>query len=277
MLHFANQEAAPIKRPSLAPPGRSAILGALLAALAIPAAHAEALEDAAERYRPYMIEEVDQALTGARMLRDRIGANDVDGAKKAWIAARIGWERAEVFTSGFVAELSEMIDAWPNALTGFHAIEAKLFGAGAVDVDEEINALIYHLTDLDVKIRYTPLNAQGLLDGTARLAYEVGESKADGGESRYSGTSLDDMRNNVAGIQLAYAVIFAPAVEAADPKLAMTTKETIDELVTLLDVRDLKRLEPAKLRAKSEELVVLLQTAAPKIGLKTPTLEDLVQ
>jgi iron uptake system component EfeO len=277
MLHFANQEAAPINRPSLAPPGKGAILGALLAALAIPAAHAEALEDAAERYRPYMIEEVDQALTGARMLRDRIGANDVDGAKKAWIAARIGWERAEVFTSGFVAELSEMIDAWPNALTGFHAIEAKLFGAGAVDVDEEINALIYHLTDLDVKIRYTPLNAQGLLDGTARLAYEVGESKADGGESRYSGTSLDDMRNNVAGIQLAYAVIFAAAVEAADPKLAMTTKETIDELVTLLDVRDLKRLEPAKLRAKSEELVVLLQTAAPKIGLKTPTLEDLVQ
>jgi iron uptake system component EfeO len=277
MLHFANQEAAPINRPSLAPPGKGAILGALLAALAIPAAHAEALEDAAERYRPYMIEEVDQALTGARMLRDRIGANDVDGAKKAWIAARIGWERAEVFTSGFVAELGEMIDAWPNALTGFHAIEAKLFGAGAVDVAEEINALIYHLTDLDVKIRYTPLNAQGLLDGTARLAYEVGESKADGGESRYSGTSLDDMRNNVAGIQLAYAVIFAAAVEAADPRLAMTTKETIGELVTLLDVGDLKRLEPAKLRAKSEELVVLLQTAAPKIGLKTPTLEDLVQ
>jgi len=278
MLHFANQEAAPINRPSLAPPGKGAILGALLAALAIPAAaHAEALEDAAERYRPYMIEEVNQALTGARMLRDRFGANDVDGAKKAWIAARIGWERAEVFTSGFVAELGEMIDAWPNALTGFHAIEAKLFGAGAVDVAEEINALIYHLTDLDVKIRYTPLNAQGLLDGTARLAYEVGESKADGGESRYSGTSLDDMRNNVAGIQLAYAVIFAAAVEAADPRLAMTTKETIGELVTLLDVGDLKRLEPAKLRAKSEELVVLLQTAAPKIGLKTPTLEDLVQ
>jgi iron uptake system component EfeO len=187
MPHFANQEAAPINRPSRAPPGKGAILGALLAALAAPAAHAEALEDAAERYRPYMIEEVDQALTGARMLRDRIGANDVDGAKKAWIAARIGWERAEVFTSGFVAELGEMIDAWPNALTGFHAIEAKLFGAGAVDVAEEINALIYHLTDLDVKIRYTPLNAQGLLDGTARLAYEVGESKADGGESHSSG------------------------------------------------------------------------------------------
>ncbi len=56
-----------------------------------------------------------------------------------------------------------------------------------------------HLADLDVKVHYTPFNAQGLLNGTARLAYEVGENKADGGESRFSGTSLDDMRNNVVG------------------------------------------------------------------------------
>src|ERR1700755_3331248 len=61
-------------------------------------------------------------------------------------------------------------------------------------------------------MRLTP---QGLLDGTARLAYEVGESKADGGESRISGTSLDDMRNNVAGIEFAYRTIFAHARRAA--------------------------------------------------------------
>ena len=39
-------------------------------------------------------------------------------------------ERSEVFTSGFVPELDSQIDAWPDATTGFHAIEAKLFGAG---------------------------------------------------------------------------------------------------------------------------------------------------
>ena len=49
-----------------------------------------------------------------------------------------------------------MIDAWSNAFTGFHAIGAKLVDAGAVDVAEEVNALIYHLTDLDVK---DPLHA----------------------------------------------------------------------------------------------------------------------
>lgn len=239
-------------------------------------AHAATVEGAIEQYRPYMIEEVGEALSGAKLLQARIEAKDLDGAKKAWIAARIGWERAEVFTSGFVAELDEQIDAWPNGLTGFHAIEAKLFGANSTEVEEEAKTLIYRLTDLDIKVHHMPLNAQGLLNGTARLAYEVGESKADGGESRYSGTSLDDMRNNVAGIELAYKVIFASALKAVDPRLAERIQENIQQLAQLL-AADLKSLKPEKVRAKSEELVVALQTAAPKIGLRTPMLEDLVQ
>ncbi len=255
----------------------AAILGAALVAALAPATSAETLDQAAERYRPAMVEEIDQALAGARSLNDRIAANDLAGAQKAWIAARVGWERAEVFTAGFVAELDEKIDAWPDALTGFHAIEAKLFGANAVNVKDETNTLIYYLADLDVKIHYTPLNAQGLLNGTARLAYEVGESKADGGESRYSGTSLDDMRNNVAGIDLAYKTVFAAALQAADAKLAQSVQGTVDQLTSLLSVSDLKKLDSEKLRAKTEELVVALQTAAPELGLIKPTLEDIVQ
>jgi iron uptake system component EfeO len=34
-------------------------------------------------------------------------------------------------------------------------------------------------------------------------------------ESRISGTSLDDMRNNIAGIDFAYRTIFADARQAA--------------------------------------------------------------
>jgi iron uptake system component EfeO len=257
--------------------GSLALLGVVLSAPAISAARADVLEGPVEQYRPLMIDEVGRALAGAKTLHERIAVKDLDGAKKAWIAARIGWERAEVFTSGFVPDLDEEIDAWPNALAGFHAIEAKLFGANTTDVGEETNTLIYHLVDLDIKIRHMPLNAQGLLNGTARLAYEVGESKADGGESRYSGTSLDDMRNNISGIQLAYKTIFAAVLEAADPKLAGTTEEAIEQLITQLKGSDLKSLDPEKLRAKSEELIVALQAAAPKIGLRTPTLEDITQ
>jgi iron uptake system component EfeO len=260
---------------------RSASVAVMAAVIFLAAAgepaRAQTLDDAAERYRPYLIQEIGDALAGARLLQDRVAAKDLDGAKKAWIAARIGWERAEVFTSGFVADLDERIDAWPDALMGFHAIEAKLFGAGALDVTDQTKVLILNLADLDVKIHHIPLGAQKLLNGAARLAYEVGESKADGGESRYSGTSLDDMRNNVAGLRLAYGTIFKPALDTADAGLAKATADSIEQLSALLAVKDLRGLEPAKLRAKSEELVIALQKAAPKIGLRAPALEDLIQ
>jgi len=163
--------------------------------LAPSASPAEPLDGAAESYRPLITEEIDHSLAGARALRAALIAKNLEAAQQAWIVARVGWERAEVFTSGFT-ELDAEIDAWPNAVTGFHAIEAKLFGAQRMDIQPETDALIFHLTDLCVKIRDTRLTAQGLLNGAAKLAYEVGESKADGGESRFSGTSLDDMRNN---------------------------------------------------------------------------------
>src|SRR4030088_1440057 len=70
----------------------------LLAALTLSARSADAtpLDEAAERYRPFMIEGIGQALAGARNLRERIAAKDLTGARKAWISARAGWERSEV-------------------------------------------------------------------------------------------------------------------------------------------------------------------------------------
>src|ERR1700734_3932091 len=145
----------------------------LLLALAVGArvADAAALDEAAERYCSFAIEGIGSALAGARDLRDRAAAKDLAGARKAWLSARSGWERSEVFTAGFVPELDAQIDAWPNAASGFHAIEAKLFGAGRTDVEADANALVKHLDELHAKLRDMPLAPQGLLDGTVRLAY----------------------------------------------------------------------------------------------------------
>src|SRR6266436_5515587 len=85
---------------------------------------AASLDSAAERYRPELAAAVEQCLTGAQTMRERIVAKDLEGAKKAWIASRVGWERSEVFTSGFTSELDTAIDAWPSAVSGFHFIEA---------------------------------------------------------------------------------------------------------------------------------------------------------
>ena len=126
------------------------------------------------------------------------------------------------------------------------------------------------------KIRDTKLTAQGLLSGAAKLAYEVGESKADGGESRFSGTSLDDMRNNADGIETVFRIVFAAEIEARDPGVADALRAKIDRLRALLRIPGLGNLDSRELRAESEGLIIALQTAAPLLGLKRPSLQDLV-
>src|ERR1700733_6734409 len=247
----------------------------LVLALAVGArtAAAAALDDAAERYRPYAIEGIGSALAGARDLRERVAAKDLAGAKKAWLSARAGWERSEVFTAGFVPELDARIDAWPNADSGFHAIEAKLFGAGRIDVEGDTDTLIKNLDELHTRLRDMPLSPQGLLDGTVRLAYEVGESKADGGESRISGTSLADMQNNIAGVEFAYRTIFADRLKEVDAGLADKVTARIEQLKTIVAAPDLPHVNVRALRRVSEELVISLQTASAKLGLRRSTLE----
>lgn len=252
---------------------RIGILCVLLAPVAIPRARADPFDEGAERYRIYLVKDMERVLAGARALRERIAAKDLDGAKSAWIDARAAWERSEVFTGGFVPGLDNAIDAWPDAVTGFHGIEAKLFGANRLDVQEETDTLILHLADVYAQVHEIRLTPQGLLNGISRLAYEIGDSKVDGGESRFSGTSLADMRNNADGLELAYRTVFASALDASDPKLAQAALNEIRDIKTVLDVPDLRRADPDRLRQISEELVVTLENAGPKIGLGRPALE----
>jgi iron uptake system component EfeO len=248
-----------------------------LFAFAIRSVNAGPLDDGAEKYRPYMIEGIGDALAGARNLRERVAAGDLTGAKAAWLSARAGWERSEVFTAGFVPELDAKIDAWPNASSGFHVIEAGLFGAGRTDVGHDADELVNNLNNLHEKLHGMTLTPQGLLDGTVRLAYEVGESKADGGESRISGTSLDDMRNNVAGIDFAYRTIFASSLKNSDAKLAGAVDARIAQLQKIVAAPDLQHIDVTELRRASEELVITLQDASGKLGLQRSTLEAAAQ
>src|SRR5262249_1086064 len=94
---------------------RAAVASMVAAAAFTPHALAAPLDQGVERYRGYLIEDIDRAVIGVRALRDHLKARDLDGAKRAWIEARVGWEHSEVFTSGFVPELDRQIDAWPDA------------------------------------------------------------------------------------------------------------------------------------------------------------------
>jgi iron uptake system component EfeO len=234
---------------------------------------AATLDEGAEQYRFHLVADADRTLASVRAMAANAAAGDLAGAKLAWIDARVGWERSEVFTAGFVPELDRDIDAWPNGVIGFHAIEAKLFGANRTDFENEVNGLVRNLSVLSVRVRDTPLTPQGLLDGIARLAYELGESKVDGGESRVSGTSLNDMRNNVDGIELAWRTIFAPRAESRGRQVDVEIRRSIEELKAIVDVGELRRVDPDRLRIATEEFVLKLQNAAPLLDLKKPTLE----
>jgi iron uptake system EfeUOB component EfeO/EfeM len=269
-------------RVMMAPASRKLLPAVAAFAFGLMAAKADTRPDASldaaiEQYRAFLVQDIDRTMTSARRLRASLDARDVAAAKQAWIDARVGWERSEVFTSGFAPELDHDIDAWPNGMIGFHAIEAKLFGANRIDVEGEVegevDVLLQNLSKLSTTAHDIRLTHQGLLNGLTRLAYEVGESKLDGGESRLSGTSIDDMRNNIEGIDLAYRTIFAAKIERHDRELAAAARGQIDDLRKMLEPRDLRHLDLEKLRAVSEGLVLTLQGAAPRIALERPTLE----
>jgi iron uptake system component EfeO len=256
----------------------SVVLGDVVAGLGAVPAKADApstvsFDAAVERYRSQLVADVDRSIASVQQLRDSVAGGDLAAARRAWIEARVGWERAEVFTSGFAPELDRDIDAWPNGAAGFHAIEVSLFGNGRGDVASQIDALLRNLTEMAAKARQTSLTPQGLLDGLSRLAYEVGESKLDGGESRISGTSLDDMRHNVEGIEQAYNTIFAAAIDARDRDRNATAQRQIAELKAILTPNDLRQIDQERIRVVSEEFVVTLQTVAPEIALAPSTLE----
>ena len=246
-------------------------LGAAL--IGMEPVRAATLDDGAEQYRFHLIADADRTLASARTMAASAAAGDLARAKQAWIEARVGWERSEVFTAGFVPELDRNIDAWPNGAIGFHAIEAKLFGANRADFENEANELIRNLSELSARVRNTPLTPQGLLDGIVRLAFELGESKVDGGESRVSGTSLNDMRNNVDGIELAWRTIFAPTAGSRDRQVDAGIRRSVEELKAMVAVGELRRVDPDRLRIATEELVLKLQDAAPLLDLKKPALE----
>jgi iron uptake system component EfeO len=275
LKHRCSYSFPPVRHPRAvsrwAPVLSMAVLGVGL--LGSEPGRAATLADGAEQYRSHLITDVDRTLANAGTLAANAAAGDLEGAKQAWIEARVGWERSEVFTTGFVPELDRDIDAWPNGVIGFHAIEAKLFGANRADIENEVNGLVRNLSELSARVRNSPLTPQGLLDGIVRLAYEVGESKVDGGESRVSGTSLNDMRNNVDGIELAWRTIFAPTAESRDRQVDVGMRRGIEELKAMVDVRELRRIDRDRLRIATEELVLKLQNAAPLLDLKKPTLE----
>ena len=117
----------------------SALVCALLAATLISVGGsraADALAKGVKDYKPFAVEHIGIALAGAKELQAAVKAGDVKAAQAAWIKSRKGWEAAEPITGEFFPKLDEVIDAWPDAKQGYHAIEAALFSGKLDEIGE---------------------------------------------------------------------------------------------------------------------------------------------
>src|SRR3984957_19988311 len=207
-------------------------------------------------------------------LKSRVHRRGGSGSRDHFIftPGGCGWEGSEVITNEYFPDLDRKIDAWPDAEKGFHAIEAKLFGAHDVHALPATEELIANLTEFERQLRTTTLTPQGLLNGTAKLIYEIGENKAEGGESPFSGNSLAEIRDNVASIAAAYERVFAPATKRRNAELAKVFSSDLSLMHALVAVPTLQTLDQVRLRDVSESLVNDLAMVGRESGLEKPGL-----
>lgn len=250
-----------------------AMLGAFLFA---NGARAASLGDGLKNYKSFVVEHIGKALSGAKELQQAVKAKNAKAAQAAWIKSRKGWETVEPITAEFFPELDEAIDAWPDSKKGYHAIEAALFAGKLNEISASVGELVANLAKFNEQLgkpgfQFEP---QGLMNGLTKLAYEVGENKSKGGESPYAGTSLIDMHENVEGIEALYQIVFEDVLQEKDAKLAGEIHEKIEAVEKLVKVKSLKELNQPALHKGGEELAVLLQNAAQKLGLKKPAVGE---
>jgi iron uptake system EfeUOB component EfeO/EfeM len=249
---------------------RGALIAVAIAATA-GAAQAASMKDGVKSYKPFIVEHIGKAIAGAKEMQSAVKAGNLEAAQKAWIASRKGWEAMEPVTGTYFGDLDKLIDAWPDGKTGYHAIEVVLFSAKKTDgLDQPIAELLANMDTFQKRVsdKSFAFAPQKLLEGTANLAYEVGEEKSGGGESPYAATSIVDMQENVEGIEVAWKVVFADTLKAKDAKLASLIKERIENLEKLVKVADIKSMDAKKVHVAGEELAALMLQAAPKLGLK---------
>jgi iron uptake system component EfeO len=230
------------------------------------------LEMSAAAFRPYVLDAIGRSLGAVKTMRERIDAQDLAGAQQAWLAAREGWEGSEVVTSEFFPQLDRAIDGWPDADKGFHAIEAKLFGAHDVKVAPAAAELVSNLEEFRHELQRTTLTPQGLINGTTKLVYEIGEDKAEGGESPYSGNSLAEIRDNLRCVEAAWQRVFASAVQRRDPAVARSFAAHLQRLHALSAVATVQQLDQVMLRDLSESVANDLVNISRALGLQRPQL-----
>ncbi|WP_263170889.1 iron uptake system protein EfeO [Streptomyces sp. SCSIO ZS0520] len=203
------------------------------------------LDKAVAAYRTYAQEQADQTLPKVKVFTDAVRAGDLDAAKKAYAASRIGWERTEPVAESF-GDIDPKVDVREDGLeegqdpekdwTGWHRLERALWQDKKIGAREKQLAtqLDKDLADWQQRVGKAVITPSSMANGAKELLDEVATGKVTGEEERYSHTDLVDFKANVEGAETSY-VLLKPVAAENDPELAKELDKQFAALDTLLD------------------------------------------
>ncbi|MFI1154255.1 iron uptake system protein EfeO [Streptomyces sp. NPDC020817] len=203
------------------------------------------LDAAVAEYRKYVQAQADETLPKAQAFADAVKAGDLEAAKKAYAASRIGWERTEPVAESF-GDIDPKVDVREDGLeagqdpakdwTGWHRLEKALFADKKIGDDEKklADQLMTDLTDWQKKVGQAEITPTSMANGAKELLDEVASGKVTGEEERYSHTDLVDFKANVEGAQKAYELL-KPVAAKNDPALSAELDKQFAAMNTLLD------------------------------------------
>jgi iron uptake system component EfeO len=230
---------------------------------------------AATAYKLAAAKQIDSLIAGVEDMAIAMELGDFATARNAWIESHAGWERLEVLTVDLFPDQQQGIDGWPSTRTGFHAVEIWLFAQTPQFPKRETGELLDELYRFRRVFAQSDLTGYFLIAGMATLAYEISATESGGGESSLSGTSLDDLRHNMEGLDRIWETTFADTVAVKHKDLADTIATRIAGILALITVSSEDQLEQPKLQQVAEQLAAELAEASVALGWTKPNYKRL--
>lgn len=250
----------------------------IMAANPIPAVadnDSSAFDAATQAYRKVVAGEIDAVIASAERMAAAMQQGDFATAQKYWLESHAGWDRLEVLTVDLYPDEEDGINGWPDAKTGYHAVEAWLFAPTTLVPKWATDDLLDQLYRFRRIFAQSDLNGYYVLAGAASLAYVIGSDEADGSESVVSGTSLNDMRYDMQSLEYVWKTIFADALAVKNKELADDIFTRMAGLYALVDVPNVKLLDQSLVQQEAYGLAEKLAEAAVAFGWVAPNYKDI--
>ncbi|WP_100454081.1 iron uptake system protein EfeO [Mycobacteroides abscessus] len=199
-------------------------------------------KDATDRYRGYVISQVDALSEAAAKFVAAVKAKDIASAKAQYPTSRVYYERIEPVAEAFPNDLDPRIDLREADLqpgekwTGYHRLEKDLWVTGLQpDTNAIADQLLKDIKELSdgVRAKDFDINTTKIAGGAQTLLDEVARTKISGEEETFSHTDLWDFQANLDGSQNAVATV-RPILDERKPELGQAIDKRFKEVDALL-------------------------------------------